>query len=262
MTVRTDLKGIGILVTRPAHQAGPLCDRILAAGGRPVRFPLLKILDTSDTPRTDAILQQLGGYAIAIFVSPNAVHYGIQAITRHGGLPPTLKLAAVGRGTARELHTLAGREPDIVPQVRFDSEGLLALPALQQVDGKRILILRGNGGRELLADTLRERGAHVDYAEVYRRETADADMAEQDWLAKSDIITVTSNEALQNLVALTAEKNRATLLARPLVVVSERAAELAQRLGFTHPALVARQAGDEAIIEMLTRWANKAPTLE
>jgi uroporphyrinogen-III synthase len=261
MKATTDLKGIGVLVTRPAHQAGPLCDRITAAGGRPVRFPLLKILDTGDSPRVDTLLQHLGDYDIAIFISPNAVHYGIPAIERHGGLPAALELAAVGRGTARELQATTGRPPDILPEERFDSEGLLALPALQQVAGKRILILRGNGGRETLADTLRERAAQVDYAEVYRREPPDTDEAEPGWLENTDVITVTSNEALKNLVALTPAEQRATLFAKPVVVVSERAAELAQELGFTQPALVT-QAGDEAIMEILTSWATKASTLE
>jgi uroporphyrinogen-III synthase len=262
MPTRSRLNGKAVLVTRPARQAGPLCDRITAAGGRPVRFPLLTIHDNGNDPQVNALLAHLADYHLLIFISPNAVHFGLDAIERHGGLPAGPLLAAVGRGTARELARRLGREPDLLPQHRFDSEGLLALPGLQQVAGKRILILRGNGGRELLAETLRDRGASVDYAEVYRRESPGAEAAEDSWLEKTDIITVTSSEALQNLVALTGEAQRDTLFGKPLVVVSERAALLAQQLGFRQPARIAPQAGDEAIMEAVTAWAAEATTLE
>jgi len=262
MPSRSNLNGLGVLVTRPAHQAGPLCDRISAAGGRPLRFPLLNILDTSAAPAALSLLKRLTDFDIAIFISPNAVLHGGNAILRLGGFPDRLKLATVGRGSARELEKLIGRPPDIVPQQRYDSEGLLALEALQHVAGKRILILRGNGGRELLADQLRERGASVDYAEVYRREMPDASMAEPGWLEKTDVITVTSSEALQNLVTLTPAERRDELFNKALIVVSERAAQLARELGFTLPAQLSRQAGDEAILEALTVWASNASTLD
>lgn len=254
MPSRIDLHGTAVLVTRPAHQAGPLCDRIAAANGRPVRFPLLQILDNSDSPETRERLAHLGDYQIAIFISPNAIRFGLDAIEGTGGLPEPLQLAAVGQGTARALQQRLGRAPDLVPQDRFDSEGLLALPGLQQVAGKRILILRGNGGRELLAETLRERGAEVDYAEVYRREKPPADTAGADWLDKTDIISVTSSEALQNLVELTPASEHQRLFEKPLVVVSERTATLARKLGFTR-ALLAPRAGDDAIVDTIAQWA-------
>jgi uroporphyrinogen-III synthase len=260
MPDRNNLNGLGVLVTRPAHQAGPLCDRIAAAGGRPVRFPLLAIRDLSDTPAVAARLAQLADYQLAIFISPNAVELGLRAINRHGGLPPGLKLACVGRGSARTLAQRLGREPDIVPETRYDSEGLLALPALQAVAGQRILILRGEGGRELLADTLRRRGAQVDYLELYRRECPPAAAAERDWLEKTDIITITSSESLQNLLQLTAAKERSRLLEKPLLVVSERTAALARELGFRQPALLTPRAGDEALLQMLADWAHRQST--
>jgi len=260
MPTKNSLHGIGVLVTRPAHQAGPLCDRIAASGGRAVRFPLLAIRDLSDTPEVEAHLARLGDYHLAIFISPNAVALGLRAIARHGGLPPGLRLATVGQGSARALEQALGRAPDIVPVERYDSEALLALPLLHAVAGQRILVFRGEGGRELLADTLRRRGATVDYLELYRRERPTADMAERDWLKKTDIITVTSSEALQNLLALTAAQDRARLLGKPLVVVSERIAALARELGFHQPAIVTPRAGDEAIVEALIDWAHRQPT--
>jgi len=260
MPVRSNLRGIGVLVTRPAHQAGPLCDRIAAAGGLPIRFPLLIIRDLTDSPAVSSRLSRLSDYQLAIFISPNATSLGLRAIEQHGGVPATLSLATVGQGSARALQQILGRRPDIVPELRFDSEGLLALPALQQVAGKRILILRGEGGRELLAKTLRQRGATVDYVELYRREPPTPDVAEQDWLKKTDIITITSSEALQNLVALTPDNDKPQLLAKPLLVVSERTASLAKELGFRQPAMLSENAGDESIMETLINWATRQPT--
>lgn len=249
------MSGTGVLVTRPAHQADPLCDRITEAGGQPVRFPLLKILDNSNSPPVRQQLQRLADYQIAIFVSPNAVQFGLAAVNRYGSLPEELKLAAVGRGTARTLEQQLGHPPDLVPPEQFNSEGLLGLAGLQAVAGKRILILRGNGGRELLASTLRDRGAVVDYAEVYRREAPSSEAAEPGWLDKTDIITVTSSEALEHLMALTDAEQQARLFDKPLVVVSERTATRAHELGFHSSVLVAHQASDEAIMEVVTAWA-------
>lgn len=243
-------------MTRPVHQAGPLCDRIAAAGGRPVCFPLLAICDLTDSPEVSARLTRLDDYQLAIFISPNAVTIGLHAITRHSSLPPRLKLATVGKGSARCLQQILGRAPDIVPEQRYDSEGLLAHPALQQVAGQHILILRGEGGRELLADTLRQRGAMVDYVELYRRDCPPAEVAESDWLEKTDIITVTSGEALQNLVTLTTEMDKPKLLAKPLLVVSERTAALARELGFSKPVILCESAGDDVIVQTLSDWAT------
>ena len=255
MAKSSNLNGIGVLVTRPEHQAGHLCDLIAAAGGRPIRFPTLAIRDLGDTPAVDERLAKLADIHIAIFISPNAVRFGLPAIDRHGGLPEGLLLATVGNGSALALQAALGREPDIVPTDNYDSEALLALPALQQVAGQRILILRGEGGRELLADTLRERGATVEYAEVYRRECPEPTDG-RDWLEKADIITVTSSESLQNLVEMTPALQRALLLSKPLVVISERTARLAATLGFRQPPVLTARAGDEAILDGIREWAD------
>jgi uroporphyrinogen-III synthase len=257
MAKRSDLHGLGVLVTRPVHQAGHLCDLITAVGGRPIRFPTLAIRDLGTNPAVDARLARLADYHLAIFISPNAVHYGLAAIARHGGLPAGILLATVGNGSAVALQQALGRPPDIVPQKSFDSEALLALPALQEVAGRRILILRGEGGRELLAETLRRRGATVEYAEVYRRERPAPQGSPRDWLEKADIISITSSEALHNLVAMTPAPLQGRLLTLPLVVISERTAQLAWELGFQQPAIVTRQAGDEAILEAISDWSQR-----
>lgn len=260
MPSRTELDNTGVLVTRPAHQAGPLCTRITAAGGRPVRFPLLVIRDLTSAPQVVERLSHLADYHIAIFISPNAVQLGLTTIDRHGGLPNGLKLATVGQGSARSIKNLLGRGPDIAPTDRFDSEGLLALPSMQTVTGQKILIFRGEGGRELLAQTLRQRGATVDYLELYRRECPSREAAEQDWLKKTDIITITSSEALHNLFMLASADEIPLIQAKPLIVVSERTAESARELGFHNTVIVAPRADDETIFQALIDWVHRQPT--
>lgn len=254
MPGRRELDGIGVLITRPAQQADNLCQRIVELGGRAIRFPLLRIVDNSDSPQVDELLRDPAIYDLAIFISTNAVEYGVTALQRHGGVAENTLIAAVGRSTARELEQRLGRAPDLLPTARFDSEGLLALPGLQAVEGKRILILRGNGGRELLGDTLRQRGATIEYAEVYRREPPQAEDAEAGWLEQSDMLTLTSGEALQNLLDFIAAEQQQTLLAKPLITVSERVAEQAKAAGFTQVS-VADGADDEAIVKAVQGWA-------
>lgn len=251
---RTELNGLTILVTRPEHQAEPLCRLIESAGGQALRLPALTIHGNDDDPALRQRLSHLSDYQIAIFISPNAVTFGLDAIERSGGLLDSLLIATVGKGSSNALTQRLGREPDLVPQGSFDSEALLALEPLQHVSGKRVVIFRGNGGRELLAETLRLRGARVDYAEVYRREPPPPP-ANTEWLEKADIITLTSSEALHNLVVMTPTAARDTLYHKPLVVISERCAQLARQLGFRQAVLMTPQAGDEAIIATLIKWA-------
>jgi len=168
-----DLDGAGILVTRAAHQADGLCQLIRNQGGRAIKFPTLEILAPADPEPLKKLISGISECHIAIFISPNAVSWRLGYL-RDTGLPEGLKLAAVGSSTARAL-AAAGYTVDIVPDVQFDSEALLATPELQSVQGKRIIIFRGEGGRALLGDTLVERGADVVYAEVYRRACPDVD---------------------------------------------------------------------------------------
>jgi uroporphyrinogen-III synthase len=246
-----DLKGLGVLVTRPAHQAAGLCRLIREAGGRALAFPALEIAPGGDPERLRRIFAQLGRYRLAIFVSANAVQHAEPWIRGAGGLPPGLRLAAVGRATARALGQRL-RAPEVVPAAGFDSESLLACPQLQQLAGQAVLILRGAGGRPLLGDELRRRGAEVDYAEVYRRLCPDSDPAPL--LAQWDrvqLVIATSRDLLDNLIRLFGPRGGAALRARPLLVVSQRLAEYARAQGFDQ-VLQAREASDEALLQAMT----------
>jgi uroporphyrinogen-III synthase len=139
------LHELTIVVTRPREQAAQLAQRIEQAGGIPLLFPLLEITAVPDTRPLIEQVSRLGKFELAIFISPNAVHYGIAAIRTIGELPPKLKIATVGQGSAKALLE-EGVVSVIAPTERFDSEGLLALPELQDVSGWRVLIFRGDGG--------------------------------------------------------------------------------------------------------------------
>lgn len=236
------LAGLKILVTRPRAQAARQVADITAVGGVPLVYPLLEISPVEDRVVLDAQMQRLDEVDLAVFVSPNAVKYGLAAM---GGVPPSgLKVAAVGAGSAKALRE-AGVMDVIVPEIRQDSEGLLE--KLSEVAGCRVMIFRGDGGRELLGDTLRERGAIVEYVCCYLRSKPDfsADQLRQ---AAPDAAVLTSSEALTHLYDLLAGP-----LNIPLFVPHPRIAELAQ--GQSWPEVHLTQAGDEGVIAALTAWA-------
>ena len=244
------LDGLTIAVTRPAHQADNLCRTIEAEGGHVLRFPVIDILPPADIAPLQARLQNLADYQLGIFISTNAVHQTYRALAGQL-LPDGLLRAAVGQATAQAL-AAHGQPAHILPASPYNSEALLALPELQSLEGKRVIIFRGNHGRMLLADTLSERGAKVDHAEVYRRVASGSDPKPlyRAWdEGKLDMIIITSNEGLRNLLARVDAGYRGHLLETVLVVISERSATLARELGFMRPAIVARAASDAALLE-------------
>ncbi|WP_275100076.1 uroporphyrinogen-III synthase [Sedimenticola hydrogenitrophicus] len=249
------LAGIGVLVTRAAHQAATLCRLIRARDGVPLRFPTVEIRDPEEPERVSAQLARLSDYDIAIFISPNAVLWGIKLAPQQQ-LPAAVALAAVGRRTAQTLAE-SGYPVDVVPDSSFDSEGLLETPELKEVAGKRILILRGNGGRELLGEALVERGAMVDYAEVYQRACPSVDPAPllYRWRDDVDVVTVTSNILLDNLFTLLGEVGRPLLQQTPLIVVSDRMRQHARALG-CREVYLARGADEQELLEAICVWAS------
>ncbi|OZA22897.1 MAG: uroporphyrinogen-III synthase, partial [Hydrogenophilales bacterium 17-61-9] len=152
------LAGRTVLVTRPQQQAAALSQAIRAAGGEVFDFPAL-VIEAIPPDALRASLAWLKDADIAIFISPNAARFGMTAIQAAGGVRGSTEVFAVGPGTTRALRNL-GVAQVITPQGQ-DSEALLALPQLQHVAGKRVVIVRGVGGRALLSDSLRARGADV-----------------------------------------------------------------------------------------------------
>jgi uroporphyrinogen-III synthase len=263
MNPAAPLAGRTIVVTRPAAQAAPLAAAITAAGGEPLLFPLLEIAPAVDPQPLLTAAKELAAYDWAVFVSPNAVAYALpvllaeqppprdrpspplpnpspargEGLLAGGRWPSGLRPATVGPGTARALAE-RGVTNCLAPSERFDSEALLALPELapEQVAGRRVAIFRGDGGRELLADTLRARGATVDCIACYRRlpPAGGAQTLLAAWRGgRLDAFTVSSSEALRYLLAMLDAEGRAHLQATPLFVPHARIAETARELGLT-----------------------------
>jgi uroporphyrinogen-III synthase len=253
----TGLAGKAILITRPAARAARLAALVREAGAEPVLFPTLEILSISE----NSDLSQSGKSInvieadIIVFVSPTAVEHGRAVFD--AWLPEAVKVAAVGHATARALHTL-GVANVIAPADGADSEALAALPEMQQVAGKRVLIVRGEGGRPWLADTLRARCAAVEYLECYRRvrpETDAAPLAARIVSGGIAALTITSREALDNLLAMLPADARASALGVPVFVVHPRLADHARALGAR--AVFVTGAGDEAMIAELQSFFAK-----
>ncbi|MCG6943614.1 MAG: uroporphyrinogen-III synthase [Thiohalocapsa sp.] len=248
------LAGRGVLVTRPAAQADGLCRLVEAAGGRPVRFPTVDIRPPTDPAAAAARLVE--PWDCIVFISRNAVE-GALALAGDALHASPARLAAVGRATAAAMKR-AGMAPSLVPDAGFDSEALLAMPALTAIAGQRVLIVRGEGGRALLGNTLAGRGADVAYAEVYRRAAPSVDPAEQlpSWQQTLGFVTATSDEVLHNLLALVPAAEQPWLKDLPLAVLSARNAETARGLGFTRVA-VAPQPGDDGMLAALCALARE-----
>ncbi|PPD28938.1 MAG: uroporphyrinogen III synthase HEM4 [Methylomonas sp.] len=246
----TQLNGALILVTRPAAQAENLCQLLESAGGKAFRFPTLDIQATAlDTNQ----LQKALNSQWLIFTSTNAVDFALQAFSGKMAELNFLQLAAVGQATANALQQ-ANLTVNCVPATDFSSEGLLAEPAMQQVVGQQITIVRGVGGREKLAQTLTSRGAKVGYLEVYCRSCPETNCMQVVQAIRNNLlqaITITSGEALQNLLSMLDESSAVLLRKLPLVVASERIRHLAHELGFTQ-IVVSLQPTDAAILETLT----------
>ena len=254
LNIDTTLAGRGIVITRPAHQAGPLAEQIRAHGGTPILFPVLEILDTEDLQPLNALIERLDDFDFGIFISPNAVQKAMNLIKARRELPPTLKIAAIGRGSTKELKHF-GVTGVIAPTTRFDSENLLALPELQNVAGKRIVIFRGDGGREALGDTLVSRGATIEYAECYRRARPNVSAGEllRAWVRNElDAITVTSGDGLHNLYDMVGKLGRQWLAKTPIFVPHERIAQIARDLGMEQ--VIVTPPADEGLLQGLEDW--------
>src|SRR5688572_26721894 len=213
----------------------------------------MEIRDVPPSPARDAIIDRLDQYDLAIFISPNAAAKGLEAVTARRPFPRALEVAAIGGGTARALRE-HGIEAAVVPAGRADSESLLREPALADVAGKRVVIFRGVGGREVLRQALVRRGASVEYAECYERARPAADVAAlvHAWAAGDvDALVVTSSEGLRTLHALLGVETR-RLARTPVFVPHPRIAATAQELGAGNA--VVTEAGDTGIVATLARY--------
>ena len=243
MVTKTPLDGLKVLVTRPEQQARSLCDSIVSAGGVAIALSVIDIVPILPWHESELSLADLD---MIIFISRNAVtHFmaGLQTC-----LTDNVQLVAVGSGTAMSMRE-HGLRVDIQPPPPSGSESLLAMPEFNRVKGKRILIVRGEGGRELLADTLLARGANINYLEVYRRALPTRTILEVEQAKTADCIVITSVAGLENLCQLIEIDD---LTPKWLIVMSERIRQYALNLGFQQ-CVVAADASDAAVMQQVNR---------
>lgn len=250
------LQGVRVLVTRPAGQADAFQEVLAEAGACPLHYPALAILPLSpddDSPEARAAracMLDADRFDTAIFVSTNAVEAGLAWMEHFWPQwPQGLRCIAIGAATARALaaHGLFA----LAPGEAENTEALLTLPELQHMAGRRVMIVRGVGGRAAMAQALRDRGAEVRFCEVYRRALPTGAPPLGEWLARERVqcLTAASGETLENMVTLAADAP-GRLLALPVVVPGARVVALARDLGFCR-VLEAVNASPGAMLEAL-----------
>jgi len=254
------LTDIRVLVTRPQQQAEQFSALIKEAGGIPISLPMLAIEESIDSESAQRC-KFISGYDWVIFVSQNAVRYALSLLPETNWTDNTA-LAAVGQSTGNALHQ-AGFPVDLLPGEDMTSEGLLHALANKALEKKKVLIVRGVGGRETLAEGLRAKHALVDYAEVYRRQCPVIDSEYLSDLIEQgiDVVTIASGETLENVASIISnaalsDRQKQKLRACPLVVVSERIRVLAQQLGFTETVIVAKEPDNAGLLKAIQEWRS------
>lgn len=224
------LDGLRILNTRPAGQNQQLSEAISQAGGQSIELPTLAI-----TPCTDWVnkLPDLSGLDIAIFASSNGVHLFFSTLRRHHlSWPTTLKTLAIGSKSAQSLSEY-GVQVEAIPDIA-DSEHFLTLPMLQNISRKKILLIKGENGRTLIAETLKKRQTRLYPLDVYRSVMPHHPQSLLNYLWHEngfDIILLLSEQSLKNLFALFEPQAKTWLTSKPCLVISERLAEIAKTWG-------------------------------
>ncbi len=267
MTERA-LQSLRVLITRPEGRADALLAAIAAQGGSATHIPLLAVValdehdDAAIYAQTAQRLRELDVYQRIIAISVNALHFGMPWIQRcWPNLPPHIAWYGIGAATVAAFaeYGIGAHGAENTTQT---SEALLANAELQRLQGERVLIVRGVGGREQLATVLRERGAQVDYAECYRRSEPQLSANQHTQLQAMafDAISVNSAETLHNLWQCLTPTARAMASRRALIVPSARVGAAAAQLGFAR-IIVADNAGTHATLAALAQM-NASPINE
>jgi uroporphyrinogen-III synthase len=248
-----------VVITRPRAQCQALADSVAALGREAVLLPLLEIFPLADQAPLQRVLADVANYALVAFVSPNAIDAAFAHIARW---PDGVALAVVGEASRACLarHGLDDGNATIfspLDPARSDSEHLLNALDLGALAGKRVLIVRGESGRELMADGLRAAGALVDTVAAYRRQvpamTPQLAATLNQLLERRNDWIITSSEALRGLLALLAQLDAGASVAKMqqqhLIVPHARIAETAASLGFTRLTLAG--SGDASLLAAL-----------
>lgn len=256
----TTISQYKVLITRPAKQQEELVSALQLLGASSLSRPMISIDALESDEQIQAIkrkVQSLDNYRYLIFVSSNAATIGSYWIDQYWPqFPLGVELIALGPATSLVLTQLLGCEV-IQPTTGITSEDVLQLPQLESISGEKIAIFRGSGGRELLAQTLKDRGATVDYIEVYSRSNTryDSDQLGDDLISEQvNVISANSVETLKSLIENLGSRV-GEFMNVPLLVPSERVAAEAKAMGFS-TAIDCGGADTNAIIAALRRLAD------
>ncbi|AJP49460.1 hypothetical protein PG1C_06135 [Rugosibacter aromaticivorans] len=248
------LAGRHVVITRPAGQAGHLATLLVEHGAHPVFFPVLAIQNCEDiTPVLEAAIA-LDTYDLAVFVSPNAIEEALDIILPRRAWPAHLPAIVLGKMSEQAL-IRRGITNVISPPLRFDSEALLELPELVAAAGKRIIIFRGDTGRELLSETLIARGAKVHHVACYRRLASKADPGPllKRWETGTlDAVTLTSSEGLRYFFEMIGHLGQAWLKKTPVFVTHQRIVTQASALGLQQ--VISTAPGDDGLMAELMQY--------
>lgn len=264
-----ELKGLDIVITRPYAQAEPWAQRLQNMGAKTYIIPLLEIIPVQELAQIRAIqncILDFDLYSKAIFVSQNAVEHAFEWIENYWPqLPIGIDFFAVGEATAQQIAAQGARVTDLAQSQSgaMTSETLLQSPGLQNVTGEKIIIFRGVGGRPHLGETLKARGAQVDYCELYERRLPAnaveefASIMQTIITKKNCVVALHSGEALENLqqvlkqYTLSGSEAKEQLLEKiVLLVPSSRIQELAKAAGFAQ-IYTAQNATDASMLQGL-----------
>ena len=232
---KKELHQTGIVITRPSHQTSEIKSLVNEHQGHPIEFPLLEIQSKSQNETFQHTVLKLEDYDWAIFISSNAVQFGMPAVKNaFHTLPESIKFAAIGPSTQKALKLFDVRDV-LIPEENFDSEGLLATSEMNDIQNKKIVIFRGEGGRETLAETLRARGAEVIYAECYPRTFPQTNLDLLKAFSEKihiSAILITSSEACKEFVRLSRQKNMDFLKDILVIVNHPRMVNVLERESF------------------------------
>lgn len=259
MPAAAPLRGTGVLVTRPEQQADGLCRLFQSRGASVYRLPAMSIVEHPQRRQRLAAQRDRPDPDLIIFTSANAVRFGEPVLAQRRDLV----LAAIGPATARALNQ-AGYRIGVLPAAGFDSEALLAMPRLANLSGQQVLLVKGEGGRELLERELQARGATVRTLAVYARRPAtpsrqNLEQIEQAFDAgQIHLITATSLELARYLLELAPSGLRRHLERTAWITPGTRVNESLAAAGIRGPLLAADSAENQDLLAAALRWRSSA----
>ncbi len=245
-----------IVVTRPVHQAANITGKLEVAGANVILFPLINIESVDDLPLVRQQLARLSNYDLAVFISPNAVEYTLRELDVC--VFRNIKVAAIGKKT-KALLEAEGIKVDFSPDEISNSEEFLLIASLLDfVVGKKVVVLRGNGGRELIRNELIKIAQKVDYIDVYKRVFPHKNLQllkKKFSQGELDIILVTSGNGLKNLFSF--NDNNEWLNDVSLLLGSDRIKQQVYNIpDYQGDSFFSQDPSDNAVFDELLKWAK------